>query len=484
MSNSRIARGAAWVIACSVLARALGLIGTLVLVRFVAPDDYGEVSAAVAVILTVNQFTTLGVGIYVIATRDVTRAEVFHATVIHVFLGAIALLALLLLGKPLAPVFSTPNLYHYIPGLALSAFIDRLTFMPERILIRRLDFRRVGLYRAAGEVLYTVASVGSAAMGWGGMSIVIGNLARSVVRGMLFVVSVPLVEWMQWTLIRLALLRKIAAYGLTILMGASASAATRRWDNLLVARFFGPAVMANYALAYNLADIPAIHIGEQLSDVMQASFAQMDSAERRRTLLRSLGVVGLVTFPIAVGLGMVGPMIAAALLKPEWAAAGTMLLVLAVLSLARPVFGAIASLVLVETGPRLLATLEWLSLALLLISLATLGRISPLWACGAVGLTFVVRTAAVFLVAHVSCGMSPRLLLSPLMPPLLACVPMAAIILAVRAATHGWEGYSPVFGLLVEVAIGACTFLAAAALVSRPSLRDLIALIRKQRTSR
>jgi lipopolysaccharide exporter len=375
MSTTRIARGAAWTIASSVISRALGLIGTLILTRFVAREDYGEVSAAVMVVLTINQFTTLGVGIYVITAREITREEVFHATVIHVTLALIALLALLVIGKPLSPVFDTPHMYLYVPGLALAAFADRLTFMPERMLIRRLSFRSVGLYRSAGELVYTFASVAAAALGLGGMSIVIGNLARSLARGALFCGSVPLDEWLHWTRIRWAVIRRIANYGLTVLGAVFAAFAARRWDNLLIARFFGPATMADYNLAYNLADIPAVHIGEQLCDVMQASFAQMNTAERKRTLLRSLGVIALVTFPLAVGLGVVGPTLAAVLLNANWAAVGPMLLILSALSLARPLFGAISSLLLVEVGPRLLTTIEWLTLALLIGSLSTFGRL-------------------------------------------------------------------------------------------------------------
>jgi lipopolysaccharide exporter len=481
MSTTRIARGAAWTIASSVISRALGLIGTLILTRFVARQDYGEVSAAVMVVLTINQFTTLGVGIYVITAREITREEVFHATVIHVSLALIALLTLLVVGKPLSPVFDTPNMYLYVPGLALAAFADRLTFMPERMLIRRLSFRSVGLYRSAGELIYTLASVMAAALGLGGMSIVIGNLARSLARGALFCGSVPMDEWLHWTRLRWAVIRRIANYGLTILGAVFAAFAARRWDNLLIARFFGPATMADYNLAYNLADIPAVHIGEQLCDVMQASFAHMDSADRKRTLLRSLGVIALVTFPLAVGLGVVGPTLAAVLLNANWAAVGPMLLILAALSLARPLFGAISALLLVEVGPRLLTLIEWLTLALLIGSLVSFGRLSPLWACAAVGIAYVVRTLAAIVVAQRRAGVGTAEFVARLGPPLLACIPMVAAILAVRVGLENRGVTAPAVRLAAEILAGAVTFAAAALVLARGPVNDLLSLIRDRR---
>src|SRR5579871_5361509 len=131
MATARIAaRGAAWTIASSVLSRGLGLIGTLVLIRFVSPADFGEVSAATVVVATINQLTTLGVGLYAVANRNVTREEMFHATAIHVTLGLLAIGIVTLLGKPLAPLFDTPDLSRYVPGMAISAFTDRVGFMP------------------------------------------------------------------------------------------------------------------------------------------------------------------------------------------------------------------------------------------------------------------------------------------------------------------------------------------------------------------
>src|SRR4051794_36426659 len=89
------ARGAAWTIVTSVLARAVSLAGTLVLVRFVAPGDYGEAAAATIVVATVNQFSTLGVGLYAVTKREATREDMFHASVIHLTLGLVACLVLL-----------------------------------------------------------------------------------------------------------------------------------------------------------------------------------------------------------------------------------------------------------------------------------------------------------------------------------------------------------------------------------------------------
>ena len=478
MSMARTAAtGAAWTIISSLLARVVGMVGTFVLIRFVVPGDYGEASAASVVVSTVNQIATLGVGIYVIANRDATREEIFHATFIHVCLGLMAALVLLLLGKHVAPLFDTPNINSYLPGLACAALLDRITFMPERVLIRRLRFKRVSVIRSLGEITYAGVSVGTAFLGWGGMSIVFGNLARSLFRALAMVGSVQFVEWLHVVRVRWAVLRRIAGYGLAVSLNGLANFAAGRWDNLLVSRFFGPAVMATYNLAYSLAELPATYIGEQVTDVMQAAFAHMEREERRRTLLRAIGALGLVTFPLAIGLGAVAPTLTQAFLDKKWAGAGSMLMVLSMLSIVRPTYGAVWSYVMVEKGPRVLVLVEWLSLGARMGSIATGGRISPLWTCAAVGIVFTLRLLAGMFLARSLSGVSVSSLLLRFLPPLVACAPMAGAVFGLRFLLARLGIHAPVVRLAVEVIGGGVVFVGSAFVFAREAASELLGMI-------
>jgi PST family polysaccharide transporter len=478
------AAGVAWGISTSVAARGLSLIGTLVMIRFVAPYDYGEASVATVVVATLNQLTTLGVGIYAVAKRDATREDLFHATLIHVLMGLVAFAILLIVPGQLESLFDAPNFSRYVPGLAAASLMDRFALMPERVLIRDLRFRHVSIIRSLGELAYTVASVGAAAAGWGGMSIVFGNVVRSGLRGLAMIGSVRLADWAQVTRVRLAILLKIARYGLNVTFAGLAMFASRRWDNLLVSRYFGPTVMGTYNLAYNLADTPATYIGEQITDVMEATFAHMQPDERRQTLLRSLGVIGLITFPIAVGLGAIAPTLADLFLNKRWAGAGPMLLILAMLSVVRPMFGAVWAFIVVERGPRPLMIIEWLNLALLMGLLATLGRISPLWACGSVGIAFTIRSVFGLYLVRETAEISILRQLAQLMPPLLACVPMAGAVFGVRWAMVRVGVTAPVVHIGVEVLLGAAVFIGSALLVARRPAQELVTLVRRRGSRR
>ena len=112
-----------------------------------------------------------------------------------------------------------------------------------------------------------------------------------------------------------------------------------------------------YNLAYNLADVPAIQVGEQVGDVLVPSFARMEPERRPAALLRSLTLLGLVVFPLAVGLGAVAETVVRALLDPRWHPVAPMLMVLSALSVTRPIGWTVTSYLQARQMPRLIMCL-------------------------------------------------------------------------------------------------------------------------------
>ena len=150
---SSAARGALWTVLASVGGRAVGVLGTLVMTRFLAPDQIGEVSDAAIIAMTANWVTIWGFGQYaVVKGRGADADEVtWHATVAYAVLGAVSLGLVAVLGGRLTPFFDAPHAAAYIPGMAVALYLRRLAAMPERVLTRDMKFGASGLSLALGE---------------------------------------------------------------------------------------------------------------------------------------------------------------------------------------------------------------------------------------------------------------------------------------------------------------------------------------------
>src|SRR3954451_25054820 len=193
----KAARGALWTVISSMGGRAVGVIGTLVITRFLAPEVIGEISDAAILTMTANWITIWGFGqYYVVKGRGEARGEVvWHATFFYLVLGVISIGAVALFGGFFAPFFGAPEAAKYIPGMALSVFIRRLGAMPERILTQQMNFRPSGLALALGEAAFTATALPMAAMGWDGWSMVVANIVKSIVAVWILISASGITSW-------------------------------------------------------------------------------------------------------------------------------------------------------------------------------------------------------------------------------------------------------------------------------------------------
>jgi PST family polysaccharide transporter len=473
--TTRTVRGVAWTLPTSLVSRVVGLVGTLLLARYLAPAEYGEVMAAQIVTLIAFSTTTFGVGIYLLSNRDLTRADVFHATCWFNVTG-VAALAVVWAGSGLiGDWLDAPNLVAYVPLFVLSLLLDRIAYVPERMLIRKLRFRWLSLARAAGELTFTGVSLGLARAGHGAMAIVWGSVARSGLRFVAIIAAVGWREWLEPHRLHLATLMKIIRTGVTISVAGIATLLQRRGDNLLVSVFFGNATMGAYNFAYNLADTPAVAIGEQLSDVVAASFPHAEGAKRQAAVVRACTMTSLIMFPLAFGLGAVAETVVAAFFDAKWAGVGGMLMLLSIVSAPRPIAHILHSYLFAGQHQRIVLRQEWLSLAILMTAIATIGQVDVHWTCVAVGIAFVLRTLMLMWVVRQLDGIPVSSFLVPLIRPIIACLLMVAAILVARPALMDLR---PIIRLCVEIAIGAAVYLAGARLIFRAAAAELIGMVR------
>lgn len=473
--SDKTARGAAWTIASSLGARAIGVAGTILMTRFIDPDVVGAVNDAMIIALTANWMSIWGFNQYVIVKgRGDDSAEVtFHVTVAHISLAIVGLGLVAAFGGGLAPLFNAPAAAAFVPGMALSMFIRRIGSTAEKVLIRNMRFRAIALQTAVGETTYAVVSVTLAARGWGGDAIIVGNIVQSTVMVAIVIGAAGWSSWARPVKLRWARFREMIRFGVPLSVQAVAHNASRYWDNLTVSHYFGADAAGLYNMSYNLADIPAVHVGEQLASVLLPSFARLPPERRPRALERATALLSLLIFPMAIGLGLVAkPLIAVALAK-DWQGVAPLLTVLSVLSVFRPITWVVSTYMESNLQVGRYMWLEVAKLFVLIASIAFLSRYGLLWAAGGVGVAFGASAiGGVWLV--VQDGPSPWRVARGFLQPLAACGVMVAAVLGLR---HVIEGHVPVWlDLIAEMATGAISYVIAALILCRDTAHDFLRL--------
>src|SRR6185312_7374149 len=98
------------------------------------------------------------------------------------------------------------------------------------------------------------------------------------------------------------------------------------------------------------------------------------------------------------------------------------------------------------------------------------------WACVAVGLAFGLNALGYMWIIRRTEQISLRAQIAAVGPPLLACAPMVAIVVALERTLSG--AAPPAVRLVVEVTVGALTFLPSAWLLAPGAARELVGLLR------
>jgi PST family polysaccharide transporter len=268
-------------------------------------------------------------------------------------------------------------------------------------------------------------------------------------------------------------------FGVPLGIQNTAHGASRYWDNLAISHFFGPGATGAYNMAYNLADIPAIQVGEQIALVLMPSMASLPPERRPRALERSSALLSLIIFPLAVGLGLIAyPLIALILPANDWQLVAPLLAILACLSVFRPITWVLSAYLEAESKTNRLMFLELGKIALLIGGIIVLQPFGVRAASCAVGLAFgATAIAGVALVMRE--GPSPRRLLAGFIQPLAACAVMSAVALGTRAALVGAGFTRPGVVLVAMIASGTVTYVAAALVLCRATALDLIGLMKK-----
>lgn len=477
--GERAARGALWSVGASIGARVIGVIGTLFMTRLLAPDVVGEVAAASVLAQTANWLSSWGFNQYMIVHGAESSENTYHCAVVNLVLGVVGLCLIAAAGSWFAPVFNAPNLVSYLPGMALAILIRRVGAVPDKVLARELRFRELAIANGMGELLYTVSAVTMAAYtDLGGHAIVLGNIVQSLVATVL-IFRYTGIGWLsrapwQWDRVR-----EILRFGIPLGIAQVFSFATRYWDKLAFGWYFDTKAVGVYNIAYNLADIPAVQVGEQMAGVLLPAMTSLGAEERKAAVVRSTALMALTVFPLAVGLGAVAPTLIALILNDEWQGVAPLLTVLSVLSVVRPMAWGISVYQASESRTRTIMLLELLKLALLFGCMAAFSSLGPLWTAASVGIAFGLHALATSVLVIITDQIPAGPLFGAFLRPLAACGVMVAAVLGARHGLAELGVTSPKLLAPLEIAVGAVSY-AGAALVLAPAVsRDFLKLMKR-----
>lgn len=322
-ASGRMTSSLLWVYGCGAFGMLLQIGGTAILARILAPQAFGEIAAAAAVLRVAQHVANMGMTTAL--TREAGRIEAAARALILFSVGLSLLLAgLLWICAPML-LWLQPEATGSVPVLRTLAFTLVLAAFGQAaaaLLQSRLDFRHLGLAQLAAQVSgqFGVA-IPLAMLGAGTWSLVCGSLMQAaLLAGLVLMFARP--GWRGPLTVPADLLRLGFRYMLLRLLDVSGQSI----PPLAITAMLGLAVTGSFDRAFALSVMPLDWLATGLATVLFPIYArQAIQAENARLLLPSIALGGGVLLAVATGMLMARDHLVLAILGPQWLAAAPLL---------------------------------------------------------------------------------------------------------------------------------------------------------------
>ena len=450
---------------------------TLLVARVLAPSDYGIVSASTIYLGLVGLLTEFGLATAILSQRKLSESAIAQLGGFSACLGMGAWLVTALAAPWIAQVVGVAEVRRVLPVLGFATAISSLNALPFALLQKDLRFRLLSSFEVLKALISAIMLLALAISGFGFWSLVLNEV------GAVLVLAIGL----QWkTRYRLAFphlptIRSSLSLSGQVMTSRLAWYAYSNADVAVVSRLLGKSVLGDYAMAWNLTNLPSQKIAGTLMSVTTGVLAsvQHDDEELRRYFLRIVEALALVLFPMTIGLALIAPVLVSVVLGAKWLGTIPIIQALSIATTIRSMGPICGQVLLARLRARVEMRYNILSAIVLPVGFVVGARY------GAVGIAVAWSVLSPPLVAFqfwVTCteiGLSKRRLAAVLARPAFAVGFMAACVTLTRVAMSGSD-ISGRTQLPALVVIGAISYASIVASTMMERARGVIALVRRR----
>jgi PST family polysaccharide transporter len=385
---TRVRSGFSWTVSSSLIAELIRFLRSVLLARFLAPEDFGLFGMALTALAALNSLTTMGLDRTIVSNKfdtgselkthldTVWSAELVRSLVVALLVSASAF--------PISRFYAQSKLTLIIPILGLTTFVQGFQNIGLVILRKEISFRRIFWYELVTNLAGITLTIALAVVMRNVWALAFGLLLIALLGTVLSYFFHPYRPRLSF---EKAALRRALNLGKFVLVIAVASYLSTMADNIMVGRLLGTSALGNYSLAFNIASAPVSVLIFAMATVLFPAYAEIAAEQPQRlerTLIKVFSVSALVLIAITLPLFLFAGEIVQLLFGSRWTSAGTVLSILALIIPLRGLTQIVSTVFYAVNRPKQLAVgriLEaFIFLGLLYPLIKTFGLVGAAWA--------------------------------------------------------------------------------------------------------
>lgn len=303
--TDQIVKSGIWVYGKMIIINFFNLIVISILARNLSPVEFGIVALANVVLKLIRVFIAQGSNQFIIQDNETGKEErVFAAFWIDFAFSCFCVVIGFLALPFIIEFYEEPLLHDILVCLLLLIPINTLVKVPDALLMKSLNFRKLEIRDIGLQVFSGILSVLFALSGWGVWSLIIPSLVITPIK---LIVTYQLTNWRPKFKFYFNLWPKVLHYSGNVIGTSLTTFIITEGDNLLIGKVLGLEALGIYSIAWQASNIVTRTIVKLMNRLSLPALAKVASekARMKRALNKILRLLSIVSFPLLVGLFIV-----------------------------------------------------------------------------------------------------------------------------------------------------------------------------------
>jgi lipopolysaccharide exporter len=454
---TKMARGAAWMIAARVSIRLIGLFSTVILARILIPADFGLVIMATAIIAALQLLGAFSFDLALIQNPNAERRHYDTVWTIGLLVSAALALSLILLANPAASFYNEPRLAAVMYALSVGMFLEGFINVGVVAFRKEMQFDKEFAFLFATKLAAVIVTVTLAVTWRDYWALVVGSLTGTIVALVLSYLLQPYRPRFS-----LDARGELFRFSRWLFLNNTLGFLYHRAADFILAKAAGPAGLGFYSVAYEISTLPSSELVAPIHRAIFPGYARLsnDIVGMRHGFIKVIAMIALLITPAAVGLACIADPLVKVVLGPKWAPAIPVIQVLAINGVLTVLWTCSGYVFLAMGKPRtvtlMLATHLLLALPLMTVAAFNWGLVAVAWMLLCASLMVLPLT---YFLLSAALELGAMDLLRVFWRPIVGATVMAASLIAAQGllVPNGDTGKS-IIDLSIYVILGALIY--------------------------
>jgi O-antigen/teichoic acid export membrane protein len=331
-----VMRGLAWSAALAGTVQVTRILTGLVLVRLLAPHDYGLAGMVLLFSSLVLAISDVGLGAGLIKQQSISEEDRSTAFWTSAAVGTLLMTLAITCAGLVAEFFHEPGVRPLLMVMSVSFLATSLGMTQNSLFQRAMNFRAMSLRMMIAIIGGALVAIVIAALGGGAWALVGQQVTVSVLSTLfLWLLS----SWVPSFTFSKESLRRLGSFGLPLLGSNLLNYTQANADNILVGRYIGSAALGVYSVSYNVILLPLQRLFGPIQETLFPALSRLQNDMERLSSLwvRVVRIVTAAVAPVMLGLIVVAPDFVDSIMGARWHDAVPVIRILALVTLMQSV---------------------------------------------------------------------------------------------------------------------------------------------------